>query len=435
MPTGQKAPKLEAKRISEKKKLVSESDSKPVKSYPLLPELNIGMVGHVDHGKTTLTEALTGKWTDTHSEEIKRGITIRIGYADATFYKCSKCSGIKAYGTSPKCLYCFSDCKPLRTVSFVDAPGHETLMTTVISGTSIMDGALLVISAAEPCPQPQTREHLLALQTADIKNIVIVQNKIDLVDEAKAIENYRQIKEFVKGSIAEDAPIIPVSAQHKIGLGALIKAIEERIPTPKRDPDKPPKMYVARSFDINKPGTPIEKLKGGILGGSLVQGKLKIGDEIEIRPGIKTDKGYTPIKTRIIGLQKAMQDLDEAGPGGLLGIATMLDPYLTKSDGLAGNVVGLCGKLPPVITNIKFRPHLLERVVGTKEELKIEPLRLGEPLMLTAGITRTVGIVNKLGDIVEADLKLPICAEKGDRVVLARQILGRWRLVGWGEIC
>ena len=161
---------------------------KETKSEKPLPEVNIGLVGHVDHGKTTLTQALTSKWTDTHSEEIKRGITIRLGYADATFYKCPKCKGSGCYGTTPKCIKCFSDCKSIRTVSFVDAPGHETLMTTVLSGASLMDGALLLISAHEPCPQPQTREHLTALDIVGIKNIVVIQNKIDLVTKEEALK-------------------------------------------------------------------------------------------------------------------------------------------------------------------------------------------------------------------------------------------------------
>src|SRR3989344_329642 len=118
-----------------------------------IPEVNIGLVGHVDHGKTTLVESLTGKWTDTHSEEKKRGITIRLGYADATFYRCASCKekGSPGWANSPKCPSCFADTEPARTVSFVDAPGHSTLMATVLSGASIMDGALLLVSAAEKC--------------------------------------------------------------------------------------------------------------------------------------------------------------------------------------------------------------------------------------------------------------------------------------------
>ena len=206
------------------------------------PEVNIGLVGHVDHGKTTLVSKLSGKWTDTHSEEIKRGITIRLGYADTTFYKCKKCKGEEAYSISKKCKKCSSEAMPLRKVSFIDAPGHESLMATMLSGAAIMDGAILLIGANEECPQPQTKEHLMALNIIGIKNIVIAQNKIDLVSEEKAVENHKKIKEFIKGTVAENAPIIPISAIHEANINALITAIEEVIKTPKRDKTKKPRM-------------------------------------------------------------------------------------------------------------------------------------------------------------------------------------------------
>ncbi|RLJ06962.1 MAG: translation initiation factor IF-2 subunit gamma [Candidatus Aenigmatarchaeota archaeon] len=401
----------------------------------LIPEVNIGLVGHVDHGKTSLTEALTGKWTDTHSEEIKRGITIRLGYADATFYECPECKGCKRFGTNPKCIKCFSDCKPVRTVSFVDAPGHETLMATVLSGTSLIDGALLVIAANEHCPQPQTKEHLTALNIIGIKNIVIVQNKIDLVSREEALKNYKQIKEFVKGTTAENAPIVPVSAHLRINIDALIEAIEKEIPTPKRDPEKPPKMLIARSFDVNKPGTEIKKLKGGVVGGSLVQGELKLGDTIEIRPGVRIGEEFKPIKTKITGLQKAMKDLEKAGPGGLLGVSTELDPSLAKSDALVGNVAGLPESLPPVFSEIEIKTHLFERVVGMKEENRVEPIKTNDVLMLTCGTARTVGVVvSGTQEKIKVKLKIPVCADKTDKIAISRQVLGRWRLIGWGNI-
>ncbi len=405
-----------------------------MKEERLLPEVNIGMVGHVDHGKTTLTQALTGKWTDTHSEEIRRGITIRLGYADATFYKCPKCKGHACYCTSEKCPKCFSQAKPVRTVSFVDAPGHETLMTTVLTGTALMDGALLVISAHEPCPRPQTREHLTAMDVVGIKRIVVVQNKIDLVTEEEAMKNYQQIKEFLKGTVAENAPIVPVSAQRLVNIDALIEAIENSIKTPERDLSKPPKFFVARSFDVNKPGTPISKLGGGILGGSLVQGKFNVGDEIEIRPGMRIKEKFEPIRTKITGLQKSMVGIDTATPGGLLGVMTELDPALTKSDRFVGNVVGPPEKLPPVSERIAMKVKLMERVVGTKEELKVEPVRRGDVVMLTVGIMRTVGTVTTSGEKVEVQLKMPVCADRGERVAVSRQVMGRWRLIGFGEI-
>jgi translation initiation factor 2 subunit 3 len=418
------------------KPVKSKAEKSPKKIDPkLLPEVNIGTAGHVDHGKTTLTAALTGRWTDTHSEEIRRGITIRLGYAETTFYKCPKCRGPQCWGTTEKCIHCFGECRPARTVSFVDAPGHETLMTTVLSGASLMDGALLIIAADEPCPQPQTREHLTALDIIGIKNIVVVQNKIDLVSEKEIRENYRQIRAFLKGSMAEKAPIIPVSAQQRINLDALVQAIEDTIKTPKRDFQKEPRMPIARSFDVNKPGTPIEKLKGAVLGGALAQGELKVGEKVEIRPGPKVKGSYRPVQTRITGLQKAMKDLKSAAPGGLLGLSTELDPYLAKSDALSGNILGLPGKLPPVLDELDLETKLLERVIGSREELKVEPIKMEEPLMMTVGVVRTVGtVVSARSGTVTIKLKLPVCADKGERVAISRQVLGRWRLIGFGEI-
>ena len=398
-------------------------------------EVNIGMVGHVDHGKTTLTKALTGIWTDTHSEELRRGITIKIGFADAEIRKCPSCG---RYSNSPVCPYCGAETEFERRVSFIDAPGHEALMTTMLAGASLMDGAVLVIAANEGV-MPQTREHLMALQIVGNRNIVIALNKIELVDREKVIERYHEIKEFVKGTVAENAPIIPISALHGANVDVLLHAIEEFIPTPEHDLNKPPKMLVLRSFDVNKPGTKPEKLVGGVIGGSIIQGKLKVGDEIEIRPGVPyEDHGrikYEPITTEIVSLQAGGRFVDEAYPGGLVGVGTKLDPFLTKGDLMAGNVVGKPGQLPPVWDDITLEVHLLERVVGTEEELKVEPIKRREVLLLNVGTARTMGLVTGLGkDEVELKLQIPVCAEVGDRVAISRQVGSRWRLIGYGFI-
>jgi len=401
--------------------------------------VNIGMVGHVDHGKTTLTEALSGVWTDTHSEEIRRGISIRLGYADATFRKCPTCDAPACYTTKEKCPHCDSATKPLRRVSFVDSPGHETLMATMLSGAAIMDGAVLVIAANQPCPQPQTKEHLMALDILGIKNVVVAQNKIELVSKEKVVENYRQIKEFLKGTSVADAPIVPISAIHRANIDMLIQAIEENIPTPKRDLSKPARVHVARSFDVNHPGAKPEDLVGGVIGGSLIQGKLKVGDKIEMRPGVQvTQAGKTFwhfLDSDIVSLQAGGESVKEAMSGGLLGIGTKLDPALMKADRLAGAVAGAPGTLPQIMEALKLEVHLMKRVVGTAEELEVKPLVTGEPLMINVGTTTTIGMVTSTrGNLVETRLKLPVCADKGAKAAMSRRIGGRWRLIGYGAI-
>ncbi|MEM0359200.1 MAG: translation initiation factor IF-2 subunit gamma [Candidatus Hadarchaeales archaeon] len=392
--------------------------------------VNIGMVGHVDHGKTTLVEALSGIWTDTHSEEIKRGITIRLGYADTSFRKCLSCG---RYGTKEKCPYCGGETELSRKVSFVDAPGHEALMATTLCGAAIMDGAVLVIAANEPCPQPQTKEHLAALDIAGVHRVVVAQNKIELVPKEKILEHYQQIRRFLSGTFASEAPVVPISAIHKVNLDVLIEEIEKNIPTPTRDLSKPPLMYVARSFDTNKPGTRPEELVGGVVGGMLSQGRLKVGDEIEIRPGIQEGGSCLPLRSKVASIQAGKEKLEEAVPGGLIGISTLLDPSLTKADRLVGCVVGVEGSMPPVLSSLELEVHLMERVVGLPEELEVKPLTQGEQLVVNVGTATTVGTVMRMkGERVELKLTRLVCASPGARVALSRRVGGRWRLIGYG---
>jgi len=406
---------------------------------PKQPEVNIGMVGHVDHGKTTLTEALSGEWTDRHSEETKRGISIRLGYADTAFYKCPDCEGTKSYTTETTCPNCGAETEFLRSVSFVDSPGHETLMATMLSGASMMNGAVLVIAANEDCPQPQTQEHLMGLDISNVENIIIVQNKVDLVTTERARENYKQIKEFTKGTVAEDAPIIPVSAHHDVNIDILIQAIENEIPTPEYSEKDSPKLSIARSFDINKPGISIDDIKGGVIGGSLEKGILEIGDEIEIRPGTRIEEGgvkkWEQITTTVKTLSSGKIELDKVKPGGLIGVGTELDPSITKSDSLAGRVAGYPEDLPPIKESFTMKVNLLDRVVGMEKDKNVENIKTREPLMLTVGSATTVGVVSSArGDEAEVRLKRSVCAEEGQRIAISRRIKGKWHLIGYGEI-
>lgn len=406
---------------------------------PQQPQVNIGLVGHVDHGKTTLAQLLTGEYTDRHSEEIRRGISIRLGYADAAFYKCPKCSEPEAYTTDSKCSNCGGKAEFQRAVSFVDSPGHETLMATMLSGAALMDGSLLLISANERCPQPQTKEHLMALTIIGVDHIVVVQNKIDLVDEEGARKSYEEIRRFLKGTVAENAPIVPISAHHNINVDYLIMEIERNIPARKFDEGKASRMYVARSFDVNTPGTGPADLKGGVIGGSLIQGSLKVGDKIEVRPGRQVEVAgktqWEEVTTEIVSLRAGGAERKQANPGGLIAVGTQLDPAMTKSDAMLGRVAGAPGSLPPIVDKLSLETHLLERVVGTEEELQVEEIRTNEPLMISVGTSTTVGVVTSAREeIAEMSLKIPVAVQGGLRAAISRRIGGRWRLIGYGIV-
>jgi translation initiation factor 2 subunit 3 len=410
-----------------------------IPTLPKQPEINIGTIGHVDHGKTTLVQALTGQWASRHSEELKRGITIKLGYADFAVYKCLGCDEPQCYSITPECPACGKKAEFQRALSFVDAPGHEILMATMLSGAAVMDGAILVIAANEKCPQPQTREHLAAIETVGLDKLIIVQNKIDLVKREDAIRSYNDILRFVKGSIAEEAPIIPVSAQHNVNIDLLVKAIQEYLPTPKRDTSKPPRMHIIRSFDVNNPGTSIDELSGGVLGGSIYQGMFKVGDEVEIRPGLPTrDKNRLKMRelfTEIMSLHVGGGPVLEAMPGGLVGVGTMLDPSLTKSDGLVGSLVGKPGTLPVVREELSIDVKLFDSVVGSKEQEDVAKIAKGEKLLLNVGTSKTMAdVVVVKKDYFEAKLSIPICGEETDRVAISRRLQGRWRLIGAGTL-
>ncbi|MEK7540503.1 MAG: translation initiation factor IF-2 subunit gamma [Patescibacteria group bacterium] len=393
------------------------------KEQVIQAEVNIGVVGHVDHGKTSLVKALTGKWTDTHSEEMKKGISIRLGYANAVFYKCGKCG---KYSPVPKCSECGSIGKVSRKVSFVDAPGHETLMATMLSGATLMNGAVLVIAANEACPQPRTEEHLMALKMSGIKDVVVVQNKIDLVDKQKALENYKEIKNLLKEYGYENPPIVPTAANFGINIDTLVEAIETTIKSPKFDAAKKPKMFVARSFDINKPGAKPKELRGSVLGGSLIQGELKKGDQIVVTPGVNGKK----LLTKIIELRVEEGQLEKARPGGLISIETDLDPSIGKSDEMKGQMISVEGVLPEPVTTIKLSVEQIKRLITrTVPEIKVNDF-----VVLTVGTMTVIGTVVKQAkkNEYEFTLRSPVVIEKNQRVAISKRDGNSWRLAAYG---
>jgi translation initiation factor 2 subunit 3 len=410
------------------------------KPLPKQPEVNIGTLGHVDNGKTTIVQSITGIWTAKHSEELKRGITIRIGYADAPIYRCPSCEEPYNYTTEEVCPKCGSKTEFERAISFIDCPGHHSLMITMLSSAPLFDGALFVVDARFKFPQLQDSEHFHAVKILGINRLIFSQNKIDLVTKERALQNYEEIREFIKDSNVANAPIVPVSGQHNLGIDVLLYAIQKYIPTPKRNLDLPFMMPILRSFDVNRPGMRADELKGGVIGGSITQGKVRVGDEIEIAPGLpknpdKPQGEYEPLYTRVVNIRAGGRDVEEAVSGGLTGIETELDPSLTKSDGLTGNIAGKPGTLPPTMYHLHLEYELFNKVVGLEGNVEVKALSEKEQLVINAYSAVAKGVVTKkTGTTIEFALTRPVCINVGDRVTISRKIGASWRLIGYGIV-
>ncbi|KAF2725540.1 eukaryotic translation initiation factor 2 subunit gamma [Polychaeton citri CBS 116435] len=432
------------------------------KLTPLSPEIiarqatiNIGTIGHVAHGKSTVVKAISGVQTVRFKNELERNITIKLGYANAKIYKCDneECPRPTCYKSfksdkevDPPCERegCSGRYRLLRHVSFVDCPGHDILMSTMLSGAAVMDAALLLIAGNETCPQPQTSEHLAAIEIMKLNHIVILQNKVDLMREEAAAQHYESIRKFIRGTVADNSPIVPISAQLKFNIDAVNEYLVTRIPVPIRNFQDDPHMMVIRSFDVNKPGSEIEELQGGVAGGSILTGVLKLGDEIEIRPGIvsRDDKGNVqcrPIFSRVVSLFAESNNLKFAVPGGLIGVGTHIDPTLCRADRLVGFVLGLKGKLPKIYTEIEVNYFLLRRLLGVKtadgKQAKVAKLAKNEVLMVNIGSTATgAKVIAVKADAAKLQLTSPACTEIGEKVALSRRIEKHWRLIGWATI-
>ncbi|XP_059740046.1 eukaryotic translation initiation factor 2 subunit 3, Y-linked-like isoform X1 [Bos mutus] len=418
--------------------------------------INIGTIGHVAHGKSTVVKAISGVHTVRFKNELERNITIKLGYANAKIYKlddesCPRPECYRSCGSSTPDEFptdipgTKGNFRLVRHVSFVDCPGHDILMATMLNGAAVMDAALLLIAGNESCPQPQTSEHLAAIEIMKLKHILILQNKIDLVKESQAKEQYEQILAFVQGTVAEGAPIIPISAQLKYNIEVVCEYIVKKIPVPLRDFTSEPRLIVIRSFDVNKPGCEVNDLKGGVAGGSILKGVLKVSQEIEVRPGIvsKDSEGKLmckPIFSKIVSLFAEHNDLQYAAPGGLIGVGTKIDPTLCRADRMVGQVLGAVGALPEIFTELEISYFLLRRLLGVRTEgdkkaAKVQKLSKNEVLMVNIGSLSTGGRVSAVkADLGKIVLTNPVCTEVGEKIALSRRVEKHWRLIGWGQI-
>lgn len=402
---------------------------------------NIGCIGHVSNGKSTLVAGLTGIKTQKHDKEKERNITIHLGYANSKIFY-SDDDKLYFFASSNTSEFLHPDTKkPLKLIyhfSLADCPGHESYMTTMISGTSVMDSAILVESANAPIvPQPQTLEHLLAVSYINLDKILIVQNKIDLVSKREAEKNYEKIQDFIEDTKAQYSPIIPISAQLKTNIShvgkwiatqtnADISRLNELINSNFR-------MPIIRSFDINKPHSSIETLQGGIIGGSIQQGLLNIGDLIEIRPGIlkKNDEGWTsyPLMAFVNSINTEKNKMNYAIPGGLIGIGTTLHPGFCKADKLVGQIAGKFGTLPNIFSKITFKINNIPRP-GSSSFTKYN---INEKIIIcNHGASINASVVSQKDTEITVLTDKPIIINLNEQISIMRKINSIFKLYSVG---
>jgi len=278
-----------------------------------MQHLNIGLIGHVSHGKSTIIKALSGITTLRHSKEKQKNSTILLGYANTIINN--------------------------KNISFIDCPGHEAYIHNMLNGVQLMDIAFLIVDVTDKIVlQSQAIEHLTILLAMGIENIIVIQNKVDLLDIKNVRKNSRKIHEILEEKFNIKPMIYPISAQFNIGTDEIIELIS-KINGNKCENDCIAIMPIIRSFDVNKPRTSIDELKGGIIGGGLLTGQLEKNKKVLIIPGIIKNKTSYPLITNINKIQSENDEINSINSKNLIGLETNIDPYFTKNNGLVGQFV------------------------------------------------------------------------------------------------
>jgi translation initiation factor 2 subunit 3 len=391
------------------------------------PICNIGTAGHVSNGKSSIIKAISGQATQKHAAEQVRNITIKLGYANAKIWKCQTCDAPQAYQATdsvPKeyfCKHCDSECMLMNHISFTDVPGHNSFMQTMFNGTCVMDGAILVESAANHIfPAPQTICHTNVMKALGIPIITACVNKMDLLqkDKKKAKDLIGMMSKYVGDNI----PIIPMSATLDCNIDVLCEYLAN-YKIPPKDLGNCIRMYVVRSFNVNNAKTDIHSLRGGVVGGTLVRGKLNVSDNIYILPGfvvkINTPDSnkiwkYLPLSAKVLSIYSEKQPLDTAIPGGSIGIQLDIDPALTGDDRLVGQTI---------VSHIdKFK--IFEKITVIFEKFNNVDIIVGQEVNININANNIQSIIKNINQSSDTkfelllELEKPICVEIGDKIIV-----------------
>lgn len=403
------------------------------------PFINIGCLGSVSDGKSTLVEKLTGVKTQRHSEEKLRNITKNQGYANMKIWKDTVHDDTDYYTTdtipSTYKNECDIECSLVNHVSFVDCPGHQELIKVMLSSIALMDGAIVVVAVDQPLTnKPQLIQHLAAAKLGRIQKIIVCMNKIDLVSKDILIQRKQELDEMLESYDIRPYAVIPTCFNKKLGLKYVIKAIMELF-NPIDFTDRTidvPLFRISRSFDVNKPGTDWSDVIGGVVGGSLMSGKINANDEIEIRPGMVScrDGKFTciPIRTSVLSIKTDTTELTEIVPGGLIGIRTDSDPHYCRANKLAGQVAGLVGTLPNVYSEINLPIQMVTTFGNCWNPI------VKDNVSIQIGTQMTDAIIISVGTKIKFSFKSPVCISDKQHIIICKTIDKILRIVAEGIV-
>lgn len=398
--------------------------------------INIGMIGSVSNGKSSLTYRLTGVKTQKHSAEQKNNITMKLGYANSKIYKCAECSPPMCYQPysstiqTVNCKYCSKEMILQTHVSLIDCPGHHQLMATMLNGTCVMDSTILVesVSNAE-FPSQQTIEHLQAIEIINLPTPITCLNKIDTISKDICISKVDILKDFMK---TKNTNIIPISANLDINTNVVCQYICEIIAKNNipKDYNASLKMIVIRSFNVNKQEATLQELQGGVIGGSIVRGTLRLGDEVIILPGIlhKNDEismkrwSYTPLISTVESINSEKNSLQYAVSGGLIGVGLLLDPSLTAQDNLVGSVIKMKEDISyKIYERIKVNMKFIEKY-NNLELVKNEIIAINHNAINISGTISNITTNKKTNKkVYEIILEKPICVELKECITISKK--------------
>ena len=450
------APSADMNGVQERNRIVPSAKVNHSPRSISQPTLNIGLIGDVANGKSTLVRAITGKRTQSHSsEQQKHGMTIRLGFANSSVLRCKDIScGLFSFRKDevadeldkpPNCAYCGGSAEVITRISFIDTPGHSDLLPTMLSGASAVDAVIVAAASNVPCPSPQARQHLDALRVSGQNfngRIAIAQTKAELLAQAcrgaaddltgdKLTAHASSGRENLRKTVASNAPFFPTCAPLEAGLEPLAAWLASLCSkgANKQHSEGSTIFRTLRSFDVNYAGTSTQKLVGGVLGGSIQgPGGISRGETLEIRPGLifeAADKKPPsvfkthPVRFQVEEIMTGKNALESASAGGLVALRTTLDPSFCTDDRLIGSVVGAPGTLPPVWGPGLFLDKL--RSLDSSSSKKEKALKKDSKVRVHAGSASVTGRIVRVSyskQKMELFLDSPICAPKYSNIAI-----------------